>query len=144
MLIVGLLAFGQSKPTEVTPDGYLSEPDYKYVFGTSADTLTDADTTSFVWRVRGLKTFDINLKLYNDFVSGSAGGKLKTYKSIDGVNWEVTATGDSITIASLTADGLDSEAISLADYLWPYLKAEYIQSGTAVAVPRVYIYAKEN
>lgn len=144
IMVIGLISFGQSTPTQVTPDSYLSEPTYQYVFGTSADTLTDADTLSFVWRVQGMKTYDINIKLYNDFVSGSAGGKLKTYKSIDGVNYEVTAAADSITVATLTADALDSEVISLSDFLYPYLKVEYIQSGTAVTIPKVYIYAKEN
>lgn len=144
LILFGLFSFAQSKPTEVTPDGYVNGAAYQYIWASASDTLTDADTLSYVWRVSGVRQLDINLKLYSDFVSGSAGGKLKAYKSIDGANWEVTATADSITVASLTEDGLDSEVITVSDFLYPYLKIIYLQTGTAVTIPKVYLYAKEN
>lgn len=142
LLFTVIVAFGQSTPTEVAPDGYLTDASYQYVFGTTADTLTDADTTSYVWRVRGSNVYDINIKLYSDFVSGSAGGTLIAYHSMDGVNYG--ATGDTITVSSLTADAMDSEVIDLNDFLYPYLKVILIQSGTAVTVPKVYLYSKKN
>jgi len=56
----------------------------------------------------------------------------------------VTAAADSITATSVTADILDTEELTFSDYLSPYLKFVYIQSGTAVTVPKIYIYAKLN
>ena len=134
----------QTKPTEVTPDGYISNEAYVYIWGTTADTMTNADTLSYVVRVKGRNTQDFTLKLYSDFVSGTAGGKLKTYKSMDGVTYEVTAVGDSITSAAVTADIMDAETITLSDFNWPYLKFYFTHSGTAVTVPRIYIYTKPN
>lgn len=134
----------QTNVTEVTPNAYISAPDYVYIFGTTSDTLTNADTLTSVIRIKGNYTQDFTIKLYTDFVSGTAGGKFKTYKSMDGVTYEVTAAGDSITSASVTADIMDTETITLSDFNWPYLKFIFTQSGTAVTVPRVYIYTKRN
>jgi len=142
MVMVGFLASGQSTPTEVTPDGYVLEPDYQYIWGATSDTLTNADTLNYVWRVRGFKTYDVDIKLYQDHVSGTPSGTLVAYESIDGVNYE--ATGDTITFSSLAADAMDSETIDLGDFLAPYLKVTLLQSGTGVHVPKVYLYAKEN
>lgn len=141
-LIVAFGAMAQTKVTEVTPDGYIKAPSLFYILGSASDTLTNADTINYVFRVGGLETMDINLKLYSDFVSGSAGGTLISYQSIDGVNYE--ATGDTITIASLEADAMDSEVIDLLDYNYPYLKLVYLQSGTAVTVPKIYGIARRN
>lgn len=148
--IIGLLIFvvwtiasmAQTAPTEVTPDDYLSKPTYEYVWGTTSDTLTNADTLNFVYRIKGNESPDIVIKLYSDFVSGTAGGTLKAYSSPDGVNYAVLDT--FITVTSLTADGLDAETISVTDYMYPYLKLIYLQSGTAVTIPRAYVYAKYN
>lgn len=144
LLFVGFatVSMGQSKPTEVTPDGYFTKPVYMYVFGTTADTITDADNTSFVWRVKGNYTQDFNLQLYTDFVSGSASGTVITYRSIDGITY--TSTGDTITFTSVTADALQPVVISLSDFNYPYLKVTYTQTGTAVVVPKVFAYTKRN
>lgn len=142
LMIAGFAAFPQSTPTEVTPDAYIYDASYVYLWGTSADTLTDADTLDFVFRVKGEKVQDFKIGLYSDFVSGSAGGTLIGYGSLDGVNYFSLA--DTITVASLEADAFDTETLDYSDYLWPYLKFEYLQSGTAVTVPKVYIYTKYN
>lgn len=148
LLITGLMfsivSVAQTTPTAVTPDAYITGADYEYIWGTTADTLTDADTLEFVYRIKGTITQDFWIKLYNDFVSGSAGGKLKTYKSMDGVNYEVTAAADSLTVTALEADAMNAGSISLSDFNAPYLKFIYIQSGTAVTVPKLYIYTKFN
>ena len=144
LVCLAVLGMSQTRMAEVTPNGYLNGSSYVYVWGTSADTLTDVDTLTYVFRVKGNVTTDIKAQLYLDFVSGTAGGKLKSYKSIDGVNYVVTAAADSITTSSVTADILDTEELSYADALFPYLKFIYIQSGTAVTVPKLIIYAKEN
>lgn len=143
MLVVGaFVAFAQTTPTEVAPNAYITDAYYKYIWGTTADTLTNADTLNYVFRMKGVQTMDIRVKLYSDFVSGSAGGTLVSYHSIDGVNYE--ATGDTITVASLEADAMDSQVIDLDDFIYPYVKLIYLQSGTAVTVPKVYVYAKFN
>lgn len=142
VLFASLYANAQLNPTAVTPNAYISEPTYKYIWGTSSDTLTNADTLNFVWRVYGNETYDLVGKLYSDCVSGTAGGTLITYQSIDGVNYE--ATGDTITVSSLTTDGMDSEEIDLDNFMYPYLKAIYIQSGTAVTIPKFYYCVKKN
>jgi len=141
---LGIAIFAQSYPTEVAPDGYISGPAYVYIGGTTSDTLTNTDTLTYVVRVKGNYTQDFNNKLYLDFVSGTAGGKLKTYKSMDGVTYEVTAAADSITATSVTEDIMDTETITYDNFNWPYIKYIYIQSGTAVTVPRIYIYTKRN
>jgi len=142
MILVSVVLMAQTTPTEVDTDAKISKQYYKYVWGTTADTLTNADTLEFVFRVQGTQTQDININLYSDFVSGTAGGTLITYRSPDGANY--VSTGDTITVASLTADGLDTEEIALGDYMNPYLKLIYIQTGTAVTIPRAYAYSKKN
>lgn len=144
LIVVATISIAQTRVAEITPDGYITKPAYVYAWGTTADTLTDADTLTYVFRIKGDRTQDFKAQIYNDFVSGTATGKLKSYKSIDGITWVVTASADSITVASVTADILDSEELSYGDYLSPYLKFIYIQAGTGVNVPRVYIYSKEN
>lgn len=141
-MVFAVFAMAQSTPTAVTPNGWVTEAQHQYIWGSTADTLTNADTLTYVWRVKGARVFDINIKLYSDHVSGTAGGTLIGYKSINGVNYE--ASGDTITIASLSADAMDSETIDLDDFAWPYFKLIYLQTGTAVTVPKVYLYAKEN
>lgn len=137
-----MVSFAQTKPVEVNPDDHMSRQTYEYIWGTTLDTLTNADTLNFVYRVSGTTTMDINVGLYSDFVSGTAGGTLIGYYSYDGVNY--FSLGDTITVSSLTADAFDSEQLDYADYNYPYLKLIYLQTGTAVTIPRAYIYAKFN
>lgn len=144
LFAIAFISTAQTKAPRVATDGSLEGSAYVYIGGTSADTLTNADTLVYTMRVTSDATQDYLFRLYNDFVSGTAGGKLKTYKSINGTTWEVTAAADSITVSGLTADALDSEAITVSDFLYPYLKVVYTQSGTAKTVPKVYIYTKKN
>jgi hypothetical protein len=139
-----MLGMAQTKVAEVTPNGYLSAGKYVYIGGTVADTLKDVDTLTYVLRLNGTQTFDAKAQIFLDHVSGTAGGKLKSYKSIDGVNYVVTAEADSITTSSVTADILDTEELTFSDVMYPYLKFIYIQSGTAVTVPKIYLIAREN
>jgi len=140
-MLFGFIGFSQTTPTAVTPDAYISEPYYKVIWGTTADTLTNADTLTFVYRVRGSQTMDINMKLYNDRISGTVAGTLISYQSIDGVNYE--ATGDTITV-STASDAMDSEELDLDNFNYPYLKLIFLQSGTSVEVPKVFVYGKYN
>lgn len=147
ILMLAFVAFAgiaQNAVPNVASNGVITKEAYVSLWGSTADTLTNADTISYILRVRGTNEFDIKAQLYLDYVSGTAAGKLKTYKSIDGVNWVVTAEADSITATSVTADILDTEELTFSDYLSPYLKFIYIQSDTAVTVPKIYIYAKLN
>jgi len=139
---IGLQA--QTSVPEVTPTGKIQDAAYVYLGGKTTDTLTDTDTLIYILRVKGASTMDIKAQIYLDHVSGTAGGKLKSYKSINGVTYVVTAAADSITTSAVTADILDSEELTYSDYMSPYLKFIYIQSGTAVTVPRIYIFAKPN
>jgi len=126
-----------TQPTVVTPDASIYEADYSYV----ADSLTDTDTTTFVFRVWGLEAQSFTVKLYLDWISGTAGGVLTPWKSIDGVNY--TVLGDTlITATSVTADIMDTETIEIDDFGYPYLKFIYIQSGTAVTKPNIFVYNK--
>lgn len=139
VMLFAFAAIAQTAPTEVAPDAYLYDASYTYVFGTTADTITDADNTSFVFRVKGTNQLDFNIKLYSDWVSGTAGGTLIAHSSPDGVNY---APIDTITITGVTADAMDTEVITIRDYLYPYIKLVYTQTGTAVTVPRAYVYTK--
>jgi hypothetical protein len=82
--------------------------------------------------------------LYVDWKSGTSALKLKTYKSDDGVNYVVTAAGDSITGSAITADYLDTEELNFSDVMFPYLKVQIIQTGTAKVIPKVYFITREN
>jgi len=141
-LFVGVFVYAQTTPAPVDADGYVRNDAYQYIWGSTADTATNADTVSFVWRIKGGTIPDINIKLYLDHVSGTGAGTFISYSSIDGVNYE--ATGDTITSSSVTADIMDSEVLDLPDFLYPYLKVTRIQSGTVVTVPKPYIYVKLN
>jgi hypothetical protein len=141
VMLFSVSGFAQTKMAEVAPDGYITEPSYVYVWGSTSDTLTDTDTADFVFRIMGVDAQDFNIQLYNDHVSGTAGGVLIASRSINGVTY---TNLDTITVSGLTADALDSEVINLDDYLWPYLKFRYITSGTAVTVPKLIIYTKKD
>ena len=82
----------------------------------------------------------LKIGLYSDWVSGTAGGTLIGYGSLDGVNY--INLGSTITISTLTADGFNGTIIDYANYNWPYLKLVYLQTGTAVTIPKVFVYAK--
>lgn len=140
LLIVSfaIMANAQSNPAVVTPDATITDAYYKVAI---LDTLTDADNDNFVFRLKTSKVMDINIKLYTDFVSGSSSGTLIAAGSIDGVTY---ANIDTITIASVTADAMDTEVITLNDYNYPYLKVTMAQTGTAVTLPKVWIYGKFN
>lgn len=140
ILFCAFVAFAQTNPTSVTPNAILDDAYYKYIWAT--DTLTNADTISFVYRVKGTQTMDINIGLYSDHVSGTASGTLVGYYSYDGVNY--FSLGDTITVSSISADAFDSQQLDYADYNYPYLKLTYTQSGTAVTVQHPFIYAKYN
>jgi hypothetical protein len=140
-LFVGFIAGAQTSVTSVSTDGSIVGPDYVYIWGSTADTLTNADTLNYVLRIKGNDVQDFNIKLYSDFVSGTAGGTLTSYSSIDGVNYVPV---DTITVTSLTADAMDAETMNLDNYLYPYVKFIYLQSGTAVTIPKVYVYTKRN
>lgn len=140
LMVMFVAVNAQTKVNEVAPDGYITGPAYIYIWGSTADTLSNADTLNYVFRIRGEQTQDFNIKLYSDHVSGEAGGTLKAYNSIDGINYTVF---DTITVTSLTADAMDLEVISIDNYLYPYLKLIYIQSGTAVTIPKVFVYTKK-
>lgn len=143
VLGIAISAQSQTRVTEVTPDGYISNATYTYLFGTTSDTLTNADTLTWVVRSKGNHIQDFNIKLYLDWVSGTAGGNLWVTQSMDGITY-VAVAGDTITASSVTADIMDTQTINKVDFLYPYLKFYYIQTGTAVTVPKVYIYTKPN
>lgn len=133
----------QTKVTEVAPNGYITDPAYVYVFGSTSDTLTNTDADTVVLRIKGNYSQDFNIKAYVDHVSGTAGGTLILNYSINGLNWEVSV-GDTITLSSVTSDILDSEVINKQKFLYPYMRLIWTQSGTAVTVPKVFIYTKLN
>ena len=134
-------AIAQKDVTSVSTNGALTFGKYVSIWGTTADTLKNAASKTFTFRVKGEETFNINCQLYSDYVSGTAGGKLKAYTSIDGVNFVVK---DSITVTSLTADALNPTVISMTSTMSPYLKLIYTQSGTAVTVPKLYFVTRKN
>lgn len=141
LALIATFAVGQTAVTEVATDGYISKASYIYVFGTTADTMTNATADTAILRVKGSNVYDFNIKLYTDHVSGTAGGTLILANSMDGVNY---ANVDTITSSSVTGDLMDTEVINLDNYLYPYARLIYTQTGTAVTVPKAYIYAKEN
>ena len=139
---IGMMsANAQKDVTSVATDGGLVFGKYVTIWGTTADTLKNADTLNYVMRIKGAEVFNIRTQLYNDRVSGTASGKLYTYSSIDGVNYTL---GDSITVTSITSDALDSEVITFSNVMHPYIKFKYIQSGTAVTVPKLYFVTRKN
>jgi len=140
---LGLAVNAQTRPTEVAPDGYIKGATYTYLFGTGVDTLTNADTLTWVVRSKGNDAQDFNIKLYLDHVSGTAGGNLWVTQSMDGITY-VAEAGDTITASSVTGDIMDTQTINKSGFLYPYLKFYYIQTGTAVTIPKVYIYTKPN
>jgi len=142
--LIGIVSINaQTVVTEVTPDGYITEPSYVYIFGSTSDTLTNGDTTTYVMRVQGLDALDFNIKAYVDRVSGTAGGTVILSQSIDGVTYQ-SELGDTITLSGIVADVMDTETISKSGFNYPYFKIEWIQTGTTVTVPKLFIYGKKD
>jgi hypothetical protein len=148
LLLSTLLVFAafnleaQTRVSSVATDGTINGPSYVYLWGSSSDTLTNVDTAVYTLRVKGDVQQDFSQQLYIDHVSGTAGGVLTAYASIDGAAYDSTL--GTITVSGVTADGLDTEVLHFDSYLFPYVKYEFITSGTAVTVPKLYLYTKEN
>ena len=143
LLCMSSIGLAQPLMPEQSKDGIIEAGKWAYFGGTSADTLTNADTLTCVARIKGLKTTDIKSQLYVDHVSGTAALKVYTYNSIDGVNWGAK-TADSLTIASVTADGLQATGLTFSDVIDVYKKFVIIQSGTAKTVPKLIYVSREN
>lgn len=141
--MVAMIGFCQTNVPSIATDGGLTAGQFVSIWGTSADTLTNADTLTYTLRIKGDQTFDIKSQVYIDFVSGTAAYKVYTYNSIDGVNWTVK-TADSLTITSINADQLYGTALSFTDVMDTYKKIQIIQSGTAVTVPKQYFVTRKN
>lgn len=140
--LIGMMSVtAQKNVVAPAANGTLTSGQYVYLWGTTADTLTNADTLSYTYRVKGEEAFNINCQLYNDRVSGTASGTLISYTSIDGINF---VASDTITVSSISADALDTEVISYTGVMHPYIKFVYIQSGTAVCVPKLYFVTRKN
>ena len=145
-ILLCMASIGMAQPLmpEQSKDGIIEAGKWAYFGGTSADTLTNADTLTYVARIKGAQTFDIKSQLYVDHVSGTADSlKVYTYNSIDGVNWGAK-TADSLTIASVTADGLQATGLTFSDVIDVYKKFVIIQSGTAATVPKLIYVSREN
>lgn len=141
--MVAMIGFAQTDVPSVATDGGLTVGKFVSIWGTSADTLTNADTINYTLRIKGDQTFDIKSQVYIDFVSGTAAYKVYTYNSMDGVNW-TAKTADSLTITAITADQLYGNALSFTDVMDTYKKIQIIQSGTAVTVPKQYFVTRKN
>lgn len=124
-------------PTAVTPDATIIGETYKVI---TLDTLVDATNTSYVLRVKTPKErLTFRVALYTDRLSGTAGGKLFVYGSMDGTNYNKL---DSITISGVASDVMDTEILTLSAYSLPYMKLTMTQTGTASCIHKPYIYAK--
>lgn len=141
--MVAMNGFSQTNVPNVSTDGGLTAGQFVSIWGTSADTLTNADTINYTLRIKGDQTFDIKSQVYIDFVSGTAAYKVYTYNSMDGVNWSAK-TADSLTITGITADQMYGTALSFSDVMDTYKKIQIIQSGTAVTVPKNYFVTRKN
>ena len=126
-----------STPAAVTPDATITGEYYKML---TLDTITDVGTASYVFRIKGTENINIKVGLYSDRLSGTAGGYLIAYGSLNGVNY--ISLADTITITGVSSDVFDTETIDLAAFNWPYLKLIMTQSGTASCIHKPYIYAK--
>lgn len=143
LAFVAIASIAQTKVPFVATNGKLEAGQYVSIFGSTADTLKNADTLTYTFLVKGIKTFDVKSQVYINHVSGNAAYKVYTYNSIDGVNWSAK-TADSLTIASITADGLNATALTFSDEINVYKKIQIIQSGTAVTIPKQYFVTREN
>lgn len=143
LAMVAMAGFSQTNVASVGTDGGLTVGKYVSIWGESTDTLTNADTLTYVFRIKGEDAFDIKTQVYIDFVSGTAAYKVYTYNSIDGVNW-TAKTGDSLTITAITADQLYGTALTYSDVMDTYKKIQIIQSGTAVTKPTQYFVTRKN
>ena len=143
LLCMATIGMSQTRMTEQTKNGTFEAGQWAYLWGTSADTLTNGDTLTYVARIKGGQTFDIKSQLYVDHVSGTAALKVYTYNSIDGVNWGAK-TADSLTIASVTGDGLQATGLTFSDVIDVYKKFVIIQCGTAKTVPKLIYVSREN
>lgn len=144
LVFVAFTGFSQTNVSSVSTDGYLTAGKYVSIWGSTSDTLTNADTLTYVIRIKGEQTFDINSQVYIDWVSGEAAYKVYTYNSIDGVNYSAK-TADSLTITGVTADAMNATVLSFTDEMNVYKKIQLIQSGAAaVTVPKQYFVTRNN
>jgi len=143
LIFVAFIGDAQTNVRNGETTGGLTAGQFVYIWGSTADTLENADTLTYTLRIKGDQTFDIKSQVYINHVSGTAAYKVYTYNSIDGVNWGAK-TADSLTIASITADGLNATALSFTDVMDTYKKIVLIQSGTAVTIPKQYFVTRKN
>lgn len=142
LVVVATISYSQTKVIGKT-SGNLTAGEYVYLWGSTADTLTNADTLTYTLRVRGDQTFDIKAQPYIDFVSGTATQKIYTYNSIDGTHWSAK-TADSLTISGNTADAMHPTALYISDVMDVYKKIVIIQAGSGKNVPKLFIVTRKN
>lgn len=143
LAFVAFAGFSQTNVSSVGTDGGLTAGKYVSIWGSSSDTLTNADTLTYTMRIKGDQTFDINSQVYIDWVSGTAAYKVYTYNSMNGVDWSAK-TADSLTITGVVADVMNLTVLSFTDEMNVYKKIELIQSGTAVTIPKQYFVTRKN
>ena len=113
IIMFAFVSMGQtlSTPAAVTPDATISGEYYKML---TLDTIVDVGNASYVFRVKGTETLDLKIGLYSDRISGTAGGYLIAYGSLNGVNY--ISLADTITISGVASDLFDSETIDLTNF----------------------------
>lgn len=143
VLLAGFGAYAQPNTVPAVSVNYIvTKPFYGSVLGTTADTATNAITKNYVLRVTGDNALDFSVHTRIDHVSGTVtAGKTVVAGSFDGVRYIPT---DSITASSVTADLDDKNVIKISGFMYPYMKVSYVQTGTAVSVPKIFLYAKKN
>jgi len=134
----------QTKPTEPTVDGTINKPAWSYWLGSTSDTLTNASADTVDIKFVSNTVQDFNISMYADHVSGTGTYNMKTYKSMDGSQFEVTAAGDSLQVGSITGDGMQAGRITLDNFNSKVLRIILTQSGTAVSVPKIYTLNRNN
>jgi hypothetical protein len=142
-MLVASMGFSQTPVPAVTSNGYLTPGEYVYIWGTTADTLKNADTLTYVMRIKGDQTFGIKAQVYAKYKSGTAAYKVYTYNSFDGVNY-TAKTVDSLTVTGITGSELYGTALSFAATMDVYKKFVLIQSGTAKTVPKLIFLTRKN
>jgi hypothetical protein len=142
-MLIGFGAFAQPYAVPaVTPDYTISKPFYGSIFGQAGDLVTNSATKSYVFRVTGDNVMTFHFHTYIDWASGTVTtGKTVISGSFDGVRYIPT---DSISESTVTADLDSKNVIKITGYMYPYMKVQYVQAGTATATPKIFVYAKKN
>lgn len=135
--VVALGAFLVFGMTQKANSQVQARTNYAAYLSATNDTLTNADTTTYTVSVTGKKS-TISFQTNITKISGTVGGTIKIYGSVDGTNYATTA----LTTINLTDASANHATVYTSNGYQKY-RYQIITSGTQACWQKTYVLYRE-